>query len=175
MEIKKTFYVSLIFTMLSLISIAAFDYYALNKKIVVTSNNILLIRKQSETLKSRLAYSAFMEKEGRRVITERERLETFHSFNDTLEFINFLEENARASGNEIKVSIQEGGKQLFTLQLGGSFNGLLNFLIRLENIPAQIELTHIIKETGNSLNLNEIKSIKTELIIAPFEPLPSIL
>lgn len=175
MQIKKTFYISLAFILFLLISIAFFDYYVLNKKIIMVSNDILSMRKQSETLRSRLAYSAFMEKEGRRMIKERQRLETFHSFHDTLEFINFLEESAKISGNQIKVTIREGKKQLFTVQLTGSFNSLITFLIRLENISAEIDLAHIIREENDTLAPNEIKPIKTELIITPSQALPSIL
>lgn len=182
---RLKFYISLFFILVLIISIALFDYYALNKRIIAMSSNIIDVRKQSEILKSRLTYLSFIEKEEKRMIRERQRLEVFHSFNDTLEFISFLEENAESSGNQIKVTIKEGGTQSFNVQLGGSFNSLINFLIRLENIPAEIRLNHIISErrssfipggeNGITVNSSEAVSIKTELTIIPSQELPSIL
>lgn len=183
MKIKKTFYIFLSFVLLLIISIALFDYYVLNKKIITVSNDIRAIRKKSETIKSRLIYVSSMKKEEERITIERQRLKTVRSFSDALEFLNFLEESAGSSGNQIKVTIQEGKIQLFNVQLSGSFNSLINFLIRLEDIPAEIQLNHIISDKtpffiskeGNTAVSNEVKSIRTEIIITPLQALPSIL
>ena len=183
MQFKKTFYISLFSVALLLAGIAWFDYRVLYKEIVFISNDIIGVRRKIEILSARLGYLPLIEKEGKRILIDSKQLEAPHSFKDALEFLDFLETSAQNSGSQIKISTQGGQTQIFNAQLTGSFNNMLNFLIRLEDIPAQIQLKHIVKEkkqnTSSLFSQDSHTSdsrgeefLRTELTITPSQDLP---
>lgn len=164
LDLRTKFYLFLFLAVMAAGVIIWLDWKILFKNIVSTSNQTVAFRKEIEYLRTRMQYLPFIKNEARRVALQRQNLKVFHSFGSPLEFLYFLEGAARDSGNLIQVSVKEGSNPAFAVRLSGSFNSLLDFLMRLGITPAQIQLQQMVKATS----LDASTSLHTELTITPF-------
>lgn len=140
-----------------------FDYRFLYTNIVSLSGEITRMRQESSYLRGRLFYFPLVENEEHRMKREQEKFRVFPSFAAPLDFLFFLEETAKASGNQIHIAVQEGKTQTFTVSITGSFNDLQRFLVRLKTTAIEIQLKRIGKIKGGEGET----SLLTELTLVP--------
>jgi len=163
MRHSRSFYLSLLFLTLSALAIIWFDYKILFNSVIPTSDRIVGMRRETQFLRARMQYLPFIKNEELRMLKEQENLKMLQPFSTPLEFLYFLEETAKLSGSQIRVNVQEGKVSAFKVELSGSFNNLLHFLIRVGLTPTNIQLSHIMKKAVN----NERVTLITNLTLIP--------
>lgn len=136
-----------------------FDYTILFQKISLYSGRISEHRKEIQLLQSRMEFIPFFKNEERRVVYERTRLTKQASFSEGFEFLTYLEQVAKQTDNDITVNIQENPTLSVSVQLEGSFNSLLDFLLMVGQTETTVELGKVARSAG--------QDIQTDLFLIP--------
>lgn len=136
---------------------------ALKKDVEQIQSSIYLLRSQANNVgeaQKALEEAAYWGKE----------IAVYYPFLEStspLDVLFFLEEQAKATDNEVLVDIQEADEVTFNVRLTGTLNSLLSFLSRIEPLPAKIELTSIRRQEGLLPNTTTLSSAVS---IIPFLP-----
>ena len=87
------------------------------------------------------------QREGQKMETVQDQVRnSFVTKDSAVDFIVFIENAARSTANSVKIAAiteESGQPQNFRLELGGSYQGLVNFLAYLENSPYLVRPSRI--------------------------------
>lgn len=136
-----------------------FDYSILFKKVSLYSGLVSEHRKEIQLLRSRMEFMPFFKNEERRIMHERRKLTRQATFSEGPAFLTYLDQTARETGNEISLSVQEKPTVIVSVQLEGSFNTLLDFLLLINQTDTLVQLTKITRSGS--------KGIKADLFLTP--------
>ncbi len=136
-----------------------FDYTMLFQKISLYSGLISEHRKEIQLLQSRMEFLPFFKNEQQSVMRERNQLTKQTTFSDGPEFLTYLDKTAKETGNKITLNVQETPTVIVSVQLEGSFNGLLDFLLMARQTATVIQL--------NKIARSATEGIKTDLFLTP--------
>lgn len=160
LQVKTKFYGSLAITALLGLAILWFDLRILLPEIVQTSRDIQDIRRQTQIFDTRITHLNLFRQEFNHAKREQESFKALASFSDGLTFLEYIKDLARESGNKASIQTQEDKTTLFRVQLTGTFDSLLDFLILVSATPVQIELNQVTKQES-ALAQGELRSSLT--------------
>lgn len=168
---RHSFYILIIIALISAAGIIWFDYGVLLRSITTTSHVIIQTRQQIDMMDQREAYLPIAKKGLASAMMQKENLDIITSFSNGLEFINFLEEIARDSGNELTFDVTESATPTFRVQLTGSFNNLILFLRKMSVAPTSIQLFAITRGPADDQGTVLTSDISlTPIFSLPHEP-----
>jgi hypothetical protein len=174
MDLKKKIYISITIFVIAAVLLVAFLIYPFAKSINKDSEDLLsqkgrlaLFKKEAENTEEALSFYKSRQ-------LDLEKIDTlFIDPGNPIEFINFLEDNARASQLEIEIdSLQSSltspsqikGAKIwpslnFQLSVNGSFPNFSRYLDKLENSPYLLEVLDL---SAKKLSKEEVGLIETQ-------------
>lgn len=141
---------------IGILSIAFFviDYEFLLPRISEKSREIQEMRKFIQASENQQYDYATFKKEKEEIAQGRKKItNTLYHISSPLGFLYFLESTAQKTNNEIRVKISQGETPLpssasFSVELSGSFGGLIKFLSFLETMPTNITFKQIERQNA---------------------------